>query len=71
MIYADTGINWIFVYRVEYEDDCILVLRDLGRYHKFDEDRSWGKPVDKWVEIVGNTWACIDGKLKLVEIKPE
>jgi len=69
-IYADTGINWIFVYEVIYEDDCILVLQDLGRWHKYDEDRSWKRPIDQWINLGQEYARCKDG-MKLVEVRPE
>lgn len=68
MYYADTGINWIFVYEVIYEDDCILILKDLGRFHKFDEDRKFHGQVDKWIEIRSD-WCQLPGAKKLVEIQ--
>lgn len=68
MIYVDTGINWEFVYEVLYEDNEILVLKDLGRFHRFDKDRMWTKPIDKYIEL-SSEWARVAGKLKLVEIQ--
>ena len=67
--YADRGINWIFVYEVLYEDEEILILRDLGRFHKYDEDRTWKKPIDGWLEITGEYACSPNGKLKLVEVQ--
>lgn len=69
IFYADSGINWIFVYEVEYEDDDILVLKDLGRFHKFDEDRKFKQPIAAWIEI-GKDWVWIGIQRKLVEVKP-
>lgn len=69
MYYADTGINWIFVYEVIYEDDCILILKDLGRFHKFDEDRKWPKQIDGYMDFF-NSMVRINGATKLYEIQP-
>lgn len=76
MRYADSGINWIFVYEVEYEDEDILILRDLGRFHKFDQDRTYKGAIDGWVDITGDfVHVPVPGqtlmKRKLVEVKPE
>ena len=65
--YADSGINWIFVYEVIHEDDEILVMRDLGRFHKFDPERMWEKPIDQWIEI-GREFTRTRGGDKLHEI---
>ena len=65
--YADCGINWIFVYAVLHEDDCIIILKDLGRFHKFDEDRKFDKKIDGWIEIRGD-YVFINNTKKLVEI---
>ena len=67
---VDSGINWIFVYEVTHEDEDILVLKDLGRFHKFDEDSKFAGKIDEWIElhkdyaIVG----CSVKTRKLVEI---
>ena len=68
--YADYGINWIFVYGVLYEDDCILILKDMGRFHQFDEDRKCPYEIEEWVEIRLNSGYVYktDGK-KLVEVQ--
>jgi len=66
--YARLGINWEFLYQVLYEDDDILVLKDLGRYHRFDTDRSWTKPIDAYIEFYGD-YAHGNGWKKLVEVK--
>ena len=70
-IYAESGINWKFLYEVEYEDDCILVLRDMGRYHRYDDERKFKGKIDKYIEIRGECAFVYDGKnvkAKLVEI---
>lgn len=70
-IYADSGINWEFLYKVEYEDDCILILRDMGRYHKYDKERMFNGVIDKYINIRGEYAFIYDGKnavSKLVEI---
>lgn len=72
MIYAESGINWMFVYEVEYEDEDILVLVDKGRYHKFDDDRMFEGKVDKWIDFSrgsSGTYVNIGGHWKLTEIK--
>lgn len=71
--YAESGINWEFLYQVEYEDDDILILRDLGRYHKFDTDRMFTKPIEKYLDNITNASGLVyvGNKLKCVEIKPE
>ncbi len=66
--YAQDGINWEFLYEVLHEDDDILVLKDLGRFHKFDEDRMWKRPIDAYFDIFGE-FARIGGKMKLVEVQ--
>ena len=73
-IYADSGINWEFLYKVEYEDDCILVLRDMGRYHKFEDERKFKGKIDKYIDIRGEYAFVYDGSWaghKLVEIHNE
>lgn len=70
-IYADSGINWEFLYEVEYEDDCILILRDMGRYHRYDKERMFNGTIDKYIDIRGEYAFVYDGKnagSKLVEI---
>lgn len=67
MIYADNGINWEFLYEVQYEDNEILILKDLGRFHKFDEDQMYKGKIDKYIEL-GHDYVRIDNKLKLVEV---
>ena len=71
MVYADNGINWEFLYAVEYEDDCILVLRDMGRFHKFDDDRMYKGKIDAYIEVGRDGWARTPTGRKLVEVKPE
>ncbi len=66
--YVSSGINWIFVYGVLYEDDCIVILKDLGRFHRYDEDRMFTGPIDGWVDFIGEC-IMIDDSLKLVEIQ--
>lgn len=66
--YAMTGINWEFLYGVIYEDECILILKDLGRFHRFDADRMWTAPIDKYIDIT-NDYARVDNALKLVEVQ--
>ena len=66
--YVSSGINWIFVYGVLYEDDCIVILKDLGRFHRYDEDREFTGQIDDWVDFIGEC-IMIDGSLKLVEIQ--
>ena len=68
-IVADVGINWNFLYEVVYEDDLILVLKDLGGFHKFDEDRKFKGKVDEYFDFLGKSSVMIGGKSKLVEIK--
>lgn len=70
-IYAYSGINWEFLYEVEYEDDCILILRDMGRYHRHDKERMFSGVIDKYIDIDGEYAFVYDGKnagVKLVEI---
>lgn len=50
-VVAESGINWIFVYEVDHEDESILVLKDLGRFHKFDEERKFKGQISEWIEI--------------------
>lgn len=65
--YADVGINWWFIYQVEYEDDLIIVLRDCGRVHKRDTERL--KPITAWIELRSNGFVDINGKRKLYELR--
>ena len=65
MIYADSGINWIFPYAVEYEDELIIILKELPREHK----GALQSKVDKWVTLNPDATVWIDGARKLVEIK--
>lgn len=65
--YAEVGINWWFVYQVEYEDDLIVVLRDCGRVHKRDAELL--KPIAAWIEPRSNGFVNINGKRKLYEIR--
>lgn len=67
MIYADSGINWIFPYAVEYEDDCILILKELPREHKGELQSK----IDKWITLNPDNTTWIDGVRKLVEIKTQ
>ena len=70
MIYADSGINWFFPYKVLFEDEDILILKELPRCHRFDSERGANDPVDKWIDFLSNyTYARVDGTLKLVEIQ--
>ncbi len=70
VIVAETGINWNFVYSVIYEDDLILVLKDLGRFHKFDSDRKFDEPINEWIEIFGEFAFVGKNRVKkLVEIE--
>ena len=65
MVYADNGINWFFPYEVEFEDDEILILKELPRQHKSFSTMK----VDKWIDIHGNGGtATVDNQLKLLEI---
>ena len=65
--YAEVGINWWFVYQVEYEDDLIVVLRDCGRVHKRDAELL--KPIAAWIELRSNGFVDINEKRKLYEIR--
>lgn len=65
--YAEVGINWLFVYQVEYEDDLIVVLRDCGRVHKRDAELL--KPIAAWIELRSNGFVDSNGKRKLYEIR--
>lgn len=65
--YAEVGINWWFVYQVEYEDDLIVVLRDCGRVHKRDAELL--KPIAAWIDLRSNGFADINGKRKLYELR--
>ena len=64
--YAETGINWWFVYRVEYEDDLIVILRDYGRVHKRDSQLL--EPIAEWIELRRDGFVYINGEKKLYEI---
>lgn len=66
-IYATYGINWFFPYSVEYEDDDILILRELPRCHKYDRNHGADEPVTAWIEL-GREWAIVNGQRKLVEV---
>ena len=66
--YAGSGINWEFLYKVEYQDDLILVLLYIGRFHKYDYARQWTKPIEAYIEIIGDI-AIVNDKRLLVEIK--
>jgi hypothetical protein len=68
LFYAESGINWIFVYEVMYEDNEILCLKDLGRYHKFDKSRSFEHPITAWVDVKTKDYIRINEKVKLVEV---
>ena len=73
MVYAESGINWFFPYRVEFEDDDIVILQELPREHRF-ENRNGPKPkIDCWITIVRgrDVIARINGLDKLCEIIPE
>lgn len=65
---AETGINWIFVYKVLHEDDEIIILEDCGRFHKFDADRKFPGQIDDWVDFRSD-FVFIGSVKKLVEIK--
>lgn len=65
--YAEVGINWWFMYQVEYEDDLIVVLHDCGRVHKRDAELL--KPIAAWIELRSNGFVGINGKRKLYEIR--
>ena len=67
--YAETGINWWFVYRVEYEDDLIVILRDYGRVHK--RDARLLQPIAEWIELRSDGFVYINGAKKLYEILTE
>lgn len=64
--YAEIGINWWFVYQVEYEDDLIVVLRDCGRVHKRNPELL--KPITAWIEPRSDGFVYINGERKLYEI---
>lgn len=68
-IVAMTGINWIFLYRVEYEDEAIVILKDLGRFPRWDEARPLdGEPIAAYIDII-NEYIRVPGKpLRLVEV---
>ena len=65
---ADSGINWIFVYKVLHEDDEIIVLEDCGRFHKFDADRKFTGHISNWIEFRGG-FVYVGSTKKLVEVK--
>ena len=67
-VYATNGINGEFLHEVEYEDDCILVLREMGRFHRYDEDRMYKGDITQYIEIQGDWAWCRDGR-KLVEVR--
>ena len=68
-VYIEHGINWLFVYEVEYEDECIVLLNDMGRFHRYDKDRVYTGPVDGYIDFVGSSMIRIDSQpLKLFEI---
>lgn len=70
---ADTGINWIFVYEVLHEDAEIIVLKDRGRFHKFDADSKFTGQIDEWIDFnVGNGFVRVGhnpSRKLLVEVK--
>lgn len=69
---AETGINWIFVYKVLHEDDEIIVLEDCGRFHKFDADRKFPGQIDNWIDFCKDSVyvGSNENKVKkLVEVK--
>ncbi len=68
-VYADSNINWEFLYRVLFEDDDIIVLGDMGRWHKYDTDRMYTEKIDKYIEL-GQEYVRVDGKLKLFQLIP-
>jgi hypothetical protein len=63
-IYADSGINWVFPYAVEYEDDDIVLLKELPRVHKGDKPPT----INKWIDLSRGSYVYIDNKKKLYEI---
>lgn len=67
--YAEVGINWWFVYRVEYEDNLIVVLRDYGRVHK--RDSRLLQPIAAWIEPRRDGFVYVNGEKKLYEILTE
>lgn len=67
--YAESGINWIFVYEVTHEDDDIIILKDLGRYHKYDEGQRFEGKIDAWFDFCGSAYLRVgNGPLKLFEL---
>lgn len=67
-IYIQTGINWEFCYEVLYEDLDILVVKDLGRFHRFDENQKWKGARDKYIDFAGD-FVLVGSRKKLVEIQ--
>lgn len=69
---SDCGINWQHIYRVDYQDDEIIVLQSLGGYHRFDRDRMFDGEIAAYIDpVYDNKMARIGDKMLLVEIKPE
>jgi hypothetical protein len=68
MVYGDNGINWEHLYEVLCEEEEILVLRYMGRWHKYDKNQRYAGKVDKYIEIFDDI-ARVGGKVKLVEIQ--
>lgn len=69
---SDCGINWQHIYRVDYQDDEIIVLQSFGRYHRFDRDRMFDGKIAGYIDpVYDNKVARIGDKMLLVEIKPE
>ena len=64
MIYAEIGINWIFPYNVEYEDDHTIILKELPRERKGQVTSK----IDKWITLYPDNTTWINNALKLVEI---
>lgn len=64
-IYADSGINWVFPYAVEFENDDIILLKELPRVHKSDKLPT----INKWIDLCSSgSYVYIDNKKKLYEI---
>ncbi len=69
---SDCGINWQHIYRVDYQDDEIIVLQSFGGYHRFDRDRMFDGKIEMYIDpVYDNKMARIGDKMLLVEIKPE
>ena len=65
MIYADYGINWIFPYEVIFEDEYIIILKELPRMHKGEAQIK----IDAWIDLMPRTGEIyISNKRKALEI---